>query len=259
MIGSRSSVGRRIRRHFSSAAYRRRRRPRRWSEEWYEQRAGDPPGARKIYKHGKLWPPYPRPVGQKQTYWHAYHTAKYWPYPYNCEDRAFERGILQQQANAGWEIATTLHDYHFDEETNRLNTAGEAHLRWILTQARQQYRTTFVASGTNAEIGEFRLAHVQNLAREITAPTARRSCSRWIPSSAGRRSKSTRSAGWSCSLNRSRGCSLSAPRERPAAFPDQAPRKPAARSASRKNRGLVGGGLWVTRWEQPLSGNPPTL
>jgi hypothetical protein len=142
--------------------------PRRWSDEWYEQRAVDPPGTRQVFKYGKLWPPYPRPVGPKQTFWHSYHTAKYWPYPYNCEDRAFAVGIIQQQAGKGWAIATTLHDYHFDSETNRLNSAGEAHLRWILTEAPTPYRTAFVASGVSPQVGEFRLAQVQEMARQIT-------------------------------------------------------------------------------------------
>ena len=69
-----------------------------FSQEWYAERAGDPPGTRQIDSHGKLWPPYPRPVGRKQTKLHAYHYAHYWPYPQNCEDEAYVRNIIDLQA-----------------------------------------------------------------------------------------------------------------------------------------------------------------
>jgi hypothetical protein len=141
--------------------------PRWHSEGWYEERASDPPGARQHYKHGKMWPPFPRPQGKGLTFWHKYHYAHYWPYPYNCQDRDYVHGIFQQQANNGWEFATTLHDYHFDPETNRLNSAGELHLRWILTQAPAQYRTTFISRGTSEPVAQLRLESVQQVAREI--------------------------------------------------------------------------------------------
>jgi hypothetical protein len=137
------------------------------SEAWYEERACDPPGTRQEYKYGKMWPPFARPVGKGQTFWHKYHHAHYWPHPYNCQDREYVQSIVQQQANNGWEFATTLHDYHFDTETNQLNTAGEAHLYWILTQAPAQYRTTYVARGRNEQIAQHRLAMVQQSAREF--------------------------------------------------------------------------------------------
>lgn len=136
------------------------------SEGWYEERAGDPPGTRQHYKYGKMWPPFARPQGKHLTFWHKYHYAHYWPTPYNCQDRDYVHGVFQQQSNNGWEFATTLHDYHFDPETNRLNTAGEAHLRWILTQAPVQYRTTFVSRGGSEQVAQFRLAAVQQLAQE---------------------------------------------------------------------------------------------
>ena len=137
------------------------------SEEWYQQRACDPPGTRQVEKYGKQWPPYARPVGQGMTFWHKYHHAHYWPHPYNCEDRDYVHGVIQQQTNNGWEIATTLHDYHFDQESNRLNTAGDAHLRWILMQAPAQYRTAYVSRGSSDVIGQIRLAQVQESAQAL--------------------------------------------------------------------------------------------
>lgn len=141
------------------------------SKEWYEERAGDPPGTRQVYKYGKMWPPFARPQGKKLTFWHKYYYAHYWPHPYNCQDRDYVHGIFQQQANNGWEFSTTLHDYHFDKDTNRLNSAGENHLMWILTQAPVQYRTTFVSRGGSEQVGQFRMAAVQESARQVCGDT----------------------------------------------------------------------------------------
>jgi len=130
-------------------------------------KAGDPPGQRQVEKHGKMWPPFPRPVGEEQAFWHKYHHAHYWPYPYNCQDKAYVQDVLHQQAAAGWTSATTLQDYHFDAETNRLNSAGETQLYWILTQAPISYRTAYVAQGRSAEQAQVRLASVEQMARSM--------------------------------------------------------------------------------------------
>ena len=135
------------------------------SEGWYAERAGDPPGTRQVEKYGKLWPPFPRPVGPHQTFWHKYHHAHYWPHPYNYEDRAYCYAAVQQQTQNGWSSATTLHDYHFDPETNRLNSAGETHLYWILTQAPACYRTTYIAHAKSQEVDQVRVAQVESAAR----------------------------------------------------------------------------------------------
>lgn len=139
-----------------------------FSEEWYRQRADDPPGNRQVEKDGKLWPPYPRPVGRKQTFKHAFHSAHYWPYPYNCEDQAYVRSLLDQQTAAGWVNATTLHDYHFSPETQQLTDAGQAHLLYITSSVPVQYRTVYVSQGRTAETGQIRSAHVDEYLRGLS-------------------------------------------------------------------------------------------
>ncbi len=124
-------------------------------------RADDPPGTRQVEKDGKLWPPYPRPVGRKQTFKHAFHTAHYWPYPYNCEDRAYVNNLLDQQTAAGWVTATTLHDYYFHPETQQLNEAGQNQLLWITASAPAQYRTIYVSQGKSPEMGQLRVGQVE--------------------------------------------------------------------------------------------------
>lgn len=132
-----------------------------YSDEWYQMRADDPPGVRQVEKSGKLWPPYPRPVGRKQTFKHAFHSAHYWPYPYNCEDRAYVNNLLDQQSAAGWVTATTLHDYYFNAETHQLNEAGQNQLLWIVASAPAQYRTVYVSQGKSIEMGQLRSSQVE--------------------------------------------------------------------------------------------------
>jgi hypothetical protein len=140
-----------------------------FTEEWYQARADDPPGARQIFKHGKYWPPYPRPVGRKQTLAHGYHSAHYWPYPYNCQDRADVHNLLDAQTNAGWVTATTLHDYHFDADTQQLTDAGQTHLMWVMNAVPAQYRTVYVSQGTTAEMAQLRVAQAEKFMRDTGA------------------------------------------------------------------------------------------
>lgn len=119
-----------------------------------------PVGSSQKCKHGKLWPPYPRPRenGEWSTQFHA---AMYWPHPYNCWDRSWVRQVSAIQVANGWTQATTLYAYHFDPETNQLNPSGLIHLRWILEQCPPQYRTIYVQSGDGSASGT-RLSSVQS-------------------------------------------------------------------------------------------------
>jgi hypothetical protein len=141
--------------------------PRRYSDEWFEERANDMPGSRQKYKYGKLWPPFPRPTGKGQPFWHKYHHAHYWPQPYVCEDRAYVNDLIAQQSLTGWANATTLHDMHFDPETHRLNSSGESHLNWILNQAPVQYRAVFVAQTNSPQVSQVRVEQVRHYAEQV--------------------------------------------------------------------------------------------
>lgn len=129
-------------------------------------RSQAPPGARQVEKDGKLWPPFPRPVGEKQHWVHKYHHAHYWPHPYNCDDEAYVRNIFDQQSNGGWIGATTLRDYHFETDTHQLNSVGRDQLFWILTSVPGQYRTVYVAQSSAAATDALRQANVEKTIRE---------------------------------------------------------------------------------------------
>lgn len=144
--------------------------PARGTPEWYEAHAADPPGARQRYSYGKLWPAVPRPVGPPQPLIHKYHSAHYWPHPYVCEDQSIVRNVLQMQVDNGWQEATTLHWYHFDPETQLLNSSGQEHLRWLLTHAPIEYRQAHVASASDPEINTRRVAAVEQAIAGMLGP-----------------------------------------------------------------------------------------
>lgn len=134
---------------------------RRGSPEYYEAHAADPPGSRQKYQFGKLWPVRARPVGPSQTFVHRYHTAHYWPNPYNCQDRASVQSIIDIQVQNGWQTGTTFYSYHFDEKTNALNSAGKQHLAWLVTYVPHEHRQAYVAISADQKVQEARMQSVQ--------------------------------------------------------------------------------------------------
>ena len=141
-----------------------------FTRAWYAERSNDPPGTRQIDKHGKLWPPYARPIGRKQTAAHAYHYSHYWPYPQNLEDEAYVRNIIDMQTAGGWATATTLHDYYFNAENHHLTDGGRAHLLWISSSVPIQFRTVYVSQGNSREIGQLRAESIEEYFREMAIP-----------------------------------------------------------------------------------------
>lgn len=126
-------------------------------------------GSRMHEHSGKQWPPFARPVGEPEPYMHRYHSAHYWPHPYQQEDRSVVRDALDQQTQAGWVAATTLFDQYFDAETNELNQAGRVHLRWIMQYAPPSRRSAYVATADSPAHSQVRLASVQSEATVIAA------------------------------------------------------------------------------------------
>ena len=126
-----------------------------------------PVGGRQVTYKGKLWPPFPRPTGKEAKCIHQYHYGHYWPFPQNCEDRNNVRSALNTQVAQGWIEATTLYDYHFDKSTNQLNSAGLAHLEYILFRVPSMHRSAFVQMSKSGQIDQLRLANVQESANEL--------------------------------------------------------------------------------------------
>lgn len=124
--------------------------------------ASRPPGSRQFEYKGKLWPPFPRPTGKEPKFIQQYHYTHYWPHPQSCEDQSSVRNALSMQVANGWVEGTTLFNYHFDPETEQLNTAGMAHLEYILFRVPAQRRSVFIQISASAQTDQARLTSVQN-------------------------------------------------------------------------------------------------
>ncbi|MBX3441719.1 MAG: hypothetical protein KF774_04870 [Planctomyces sp.] len=142
--------------------------PRHGSPEFYSLRACEPVGQRQKCKHGKLWPPFSRPVGPEQTCVHKFHANHYWPWPYNERDQDDVRMVMQMQAANGWAAATTMYEYHFDSATHQLNSAGRQHLAWIFAQAPPAYRQVYVAMADDPAFNEVRMLSVQKAVASVS-------------------------------------------------------------------------------------------
>lgn len=121
-----------------------------------------PIGTRQVCRHDRLWPPYPRPTGERMGCIEAYHAAHYWPWPYVCWDRQSVMDYSSIQVANGWITEATLYDYHFDPETQVLNQAGLMHLRWILECVPPDRRCAWVQATTESAMSQQRLANVRN-------------------------------------------------------------------------------------------------
>jgi hypothetical protein len=77
-------------------------------------------------------------------FWTDWHRNNCWPEPFVYPDRASVWNVVDAQVAKGWQMQNLLGPSHFDAETGRLNGAGIAKLRTILTQPPQQYRAVFV-------------------------------------------------------------------------------------------------------------------
>ncbi len=132
------------------------------SPEYYAYYSSIPPGSTRQYKHGMVWPPFSRPDGPERLLSQQYHAAKYWPYPYNVQDRATTEETFEMQAAAGWKSATTLFDYHFNSDTQELNSAGREQLKWIVGNVPPQYRQAYIASAYEKATDDARVSSVTN-------------------------------------------------------------------------------------------------
>ncbi|MHC4875064.1 MAG: hypothetical protein ACYTGL_01115 [Planctomycetota bacterium] len=129
--------------------------------DWYARRALDPVGSRRRYVKGKFWPPYPRPEGLSMLPSHRFHAAHYWPYPYVCEDRQSVHEYINAQEDNGWQNATTLYEYHFNNDNQELNRSGLMQLQWILRNAPSHRRMVYVQAANDVTASNYRLANVQ--------------------------------------------------------------------------------------------------
>jgi hypothetical protein len=98
----------------------------------------------------------------------GYHRNKAWPEPFLMPDRAAVNIPFAMMVANGWRRQNLLSDYHFNEDTQQLNQAGEMKLRYILTQQMPSRRTVFVQRGLTPDVTASRMAMVEREAARIT-------------------------------------------------------------------------------------------
>jgi hypothetical protein len=145
--------------------------PRWHTEAWWRLRAQEPVGTRQVEHDGKLWPPYPRPVGPEQPCAHIYHAEHYWPWPYMCTDRQVVLDMSRIQEANGWLSETTLYDYHFNAETNELTVPGKLQLKWILENVPPSYRTVWLQQAEDQAVSQQRMVNVRAIASRFVSQT----------------------------------------------------------------------------------------
>jgi hypothetical protein len=106
----------------------------------------------------------------KQNFKRDYHRNTMWPEPFLQADRNAVMCPFAIQTANGWRRQNLLSDYHFDEATNQLTRAGDAKLRYILTQMPSTRRTVFVQQGHSTEVTEGRMHSVEWASEQIVPP-----------------------------------------------------------------------------------------
>jgi hypothetical protein len=91
-----------------------------------------------------------------------------WPYPYICPDRMAVREPFEMMIRNGWRRENLLGAYMFNPSTNQLTTAGELHVRWIMTQAPHAYRQVFIERSIDPAVTAERLAATRQFAARVS-------------------------------------------------------------------------------------------
>lgn len=82
---------------------------------------------------------------EEPSMWHyIYYRNTRWPEPFRAQDTMAVLQMFEAQRNNGWKLQNTIGQAMFDARTCQLTDAGEAHIRWILTQAPLDRRSVFV-------------------------------------------------------------------------------------------------------------------
>ncbi len=137
------------------------------SPEWWEYTGSLPVGSRQVYRHGKLWPPRPRPTDPQQTFAQQFHSAHFWPTPYVENDRNIIKVFEAVQINQGWKNVSTLYGYHFDSESHHLTKSGREHVLWVMQNPARHQHSIHVQASTERSINTMRVASVNNYIAEL--------------------------------------------------------------------------------------------
>lgn len=104
-------------------------------------------------------------AGDWHDFWYRskvdWHRNNAWPEPFQSADRATARRPFCLMVDNGWKMQNTVGTFLFDHNDQRLNTAGEHLVKWIVQQAPQHRRAVFVLKGDTPEATQARVESVQ--------------------------------------------------------------------------------------------------
>jgi hypothetical protein len=98
----------------------------------------------------------------------GYRQNKVWPWPYVCADRIAVREPFCIMINNGWRRQNLLGPHHFTENSDKLTTAGELRIRWIMTQAPGERRTIFIERDVDPTVTAQRSATARGYASQVS-------------------------------------------------------------------------------------------
>jgi uncharacterized membrane protein YgcG len=103
-----------------------------------------------------------------------YHRNVDWPEPFLKADRDSVNMPFALMVANGWRRQNLISDYHFNEDNQQLNLAGETKLRFILTQMPPSRRAVYVQRGLTGDVTSKRLELVHHAALNVVGD-------RWNP------------------------------------------------------------------------------
>jgi hypothetical protein len=98
----------------------------------------------------------------------GYRQNQAWPWPYVCADRIAVREPFCMMINNGWRRQNLLGPHHFTANSDKLTTAGELRVRWIMTQAPGDRRTIFIERDIDPTVTAERLATARGYASQVS-------------------------------------------------------------------------------------------
>jgi hypothetical protein len=99
-----------------------------------------------------------------------WHRNNAWPDTFTPADRAAVEAPFAVMIHNGWREQNTLGDYYFDVGQSELNEAGRLRVKWIMTEAPEQYRSMFVERAESPELTTARMASVRMAASAFLPP-----------------------------------------------------------------------------------------
>ncbi len=112
--------------------------------------------------YGQDGPPGSGPINRWSYRTHVdFNRNTAWPEPFLTADKMAVRTPWCIQTDNGWKMQNTIGTFFFDRDTQRINEAGDLHVKWVITQAPIHRRAVFVLKGNTAEETNARVQSVQ--------------------------------------------------------------------------------------------------